>query len=88
LSDGRRFLRQCCACKSYKPKDSLIRITKNPDTNEAEINKNNTIYGRSVYVCKNAECISNALKKKKIESSLKTILKDSVKEMLYTVLKS
>jgi len=88
LSEKRRFLRQCCACKSYKSKDELLRITKNSETNEAEINKNNKLNGRSVYVCKNEECVSNALKKRKIESSLKVILKDSLKEMLYTVLKS
>ncbi len=88
MSRKNKFLRQCCNCRCYKEKKDLIRITKNFLTKEAEININNNIHGRSAYICKEAECISKALKRRKIETALKIILTDSAKETLYTVLNS
>ncbi len=88
MSRKNKFLRQCCFCRSYKIKDELIKITKNHKTGELELNNNRNITGRSAYICKNENCISNALKKKKIETALKMKLTDSIKEKLSTVLKS
>ena len=87
MSRKDKFLRQCCACRCYKKKDELFRITRDYKTKDIILNINNKISGRSVYVCKNIECLSNALRKRKIESSLKIIVTDSIKEKLYTVLK-
>ena len=85
MKQERKFLRQCISCKKYKKKDDLIRITKN---NEGiNINNISLIQGRSVYICKNEECITNAIKKKKIENILKSKLAENIKEELYTVLK-
>ena len=86
MKQDRKFLRQCVFCRSYKSKEDLIRITKSIE-GSIKINNNDEINGRSVYICKNAECIQNALKKKKIENSLKSNLPESIKEELSTVLK-
>ncbi len=88
MSRKNKFLRQCCFCRHYKNKNDLIRITKDYKTGELKLNNNQIIMGRSAYICKNEDCISNALKKRKIEISLKIKLTDSIKEKLYTVLKS
>lgn len=85
--NNKKFLRQCVSCRLIKPKEQLIRITKNYKTKTIQINYNSQIQGRSVYICKNKECLENALKKKKIEHSLKSELTENIKEELYTVLK-
>ncbi len=85
--NNKKFLRQCVSCRLIKPKEQLIRITKNYKTKTIQINYNSQIQGRSVYICKNKECLENALKKKKIEHYLKSELTENIKEELYTVLK-
>lgn len=88
MKSDKKFLRQCICCKSVKPKEELIRLTKDCKTKEIKINNNMECYGRSVYICKNTECLESALKKRKIESSLKCKLPENIKEELYTVLKN
>ncbi len=87
MKPERKFLRQCVSCKTYKKKEDLIKITKNKKNGDVQINNELLIQGRSVYICKNEKCIENALKKKKIENSIKSNLPEIVKEELYTVLK-
>lgn len=87
MKESKKFLRQCVFCREYKNKDDLIKITKDYKTGEIKINNNKDITGRSVYICKKEECLINAIKKKKIENSLKSNLSESVKEELSTVLK-
>ncbi len=86
IKQDKKFLRQCACCKKYKNKSDLIRITKDYKTGETVINNENEINGRSVYICKEADCISTAIKKKKIEYALKTVLSENVKKKLATVL--
>ena len=83
---NKKFLRQCICCKTIKPKEDLIRLTKNFKTSEIEINQNEKIQGRSVYICKNKECIEKALKKNRIDTLLKSKLPENIKLDLYTVL--
>lgn len=87
MNNDKKFLRQCLSCRTIESKENLIRITKDSKTNEIKINYNNKINGRSAYICKNIECLESALKKKKIEHSLKCSLPENVKQELYTVLK-
>ncbi len=88
MNKEKKFLRQCINCKSIKTKDELIRLTKDYKTKEIKINNNMEYQGRSVYICKNIECLETALKKRKIENSLKCKLSENIKEKLYTVLKN
>lgn len=88
MSISKKFLRQCSSCKSIKPKEELIRITRNCKTKEIVINNNNEYQGRSVYICKNTECLENALKRKKIENSLKDKLPENIKEELFNLLRN
>lgn len=74
-------------CRTFKKKDDLIRLTKDFKTSEIKINTNNEIQGRSVYICKNKDCIEKAFKKNRIEVLLKSKLPEDVKIDLYTVLK-
>jgi len=83
-----KFLRQCISCRNQKTKEELIRITKNNQNNLAQININNEIEGRYVYICKNEHRIENAFKKNRIEGLLKCKLPENIKLEVYTILKN
>ena len=84
----KKFKRQCASCREIKNKDDLIKITKDFQTSEIKINQENEIQGRSVYLCKNPECIEKAFKKNKIEVLLKSKHPENLKLDVYTVLKN
>ena len=88
MSRKKKDTRICVSCREEKDKSELIRITKNYETNEAELNNDNHCQGRSVYVCKNQECIAKALKKQKIEYGLKGKISANIKNEIDTVLKN
>lgn len=50
----------------------MIKITKNHLTGKLVVNPDSKITGRSLYVCKNEQCIKTLLKKKRIERNFKT----------------
>ncbi len=59
--------RKCLACNKLFNREDLIKITKLSD-NTIKINPSSKEIGRSVYVCKNSDCIKNFLKKKRIRN--------------------
>ena len=64
--------RKCIACGEVKPKDELIKITKEYTSGDIVIMPNSKTFGRSLYLCYNEDCINTALKKNKINKMLKT----------------
>ena len=62
--------RKCQGCLSLINRNELIKITKLTD-GTLKINPNSKELGRSVYVCKNSECIKTFIKKKKLKTALK-----------------
>ncbi len=88
MSKERKFLRKCIGCGSYKGKDKLIRITKEHNSEQIYINKNNLIYGRSCYICKSINCINSAFRKMKISKILKKDIEIELKEKIITVLET
>ena len=66
------MLRKCIGCGEMKPRESLIKITKNHDGGNVVINPDSKIFGRSAYLCYNQNCINAALKKNKLNKVLKT----------------
>lgn len=67
----KEILRKCQGCLKLINRDELIRITK-LSNGELVINPNSKELGRSVYVCKNAQCIKQFIKKKKLKTALKS----------------
>ena len=61
----------CIICRQYKDKSELLRYTKNFQTGEISENNDNSVTGRSVYICKEGNCFNLATKKGRIESVLK-----------------
>lgn len=81
-----KFLRKCISCSAFKPKDELIKITKDSDSGNIFISPGSNIYGRSVYICRDKSCVDEAFKKMKIARFLKTNVSQEIKEKISTVL--
>ena len=78
-------LRKCVGCGEMKPRKDLIKITKDSFTDKVVINPNSKTFGRSAYLCYNQNCIELALKKNKLNKTLKTgaeIIKEDLLELL------
>ena len=63
--------RKCVGCGELKPRENMIKITKEHKTGELVLNPNSKIFGRSAYLCYNQDCIEQALKKRKLNRTLK-----------------
>ncbi|MBR2069223.1 MAG: YlxR family protein [Candidatus Gastranaerophilales bacterium] len=61
--------RKCHACNLKQDRTLMIKITKLPAG--LKINPSSKELGRSIYVCKNIECIKKLIKKKRIKTALK-----------------
>lgn len=72
--------RKCVGCGQIKSREELIKITNSQ--NEIFVNPNNKIFGRSVYLCYNNDCIENAFKKNRISKVLKTTVPEDLKGKL------
>ena len=75
-------LRKCAGCGELKPRKDMIKITKDFKTGEIVLNPNSKIFGRSVYLCYNQDCIEQSLKKKKINKALKISMSVDLKGLL------
>lgn len=66
---SKEIKRMCSFCREMKEKKELFRVVlvKNK---EPELDLSYKIQGRGAYICKNKECIKNALKRHSLERSL------------------
>lgn len=82
--------RSCVICRKKDEKAKLLRIVTN-ENNGAILDKNQKINKRAIYLCKNKECIKNAIKqieKKKLKlkiginvDTLKVLLNEVISEL-------
>ncbi len=84
----RKHKRQCAACREYRDKEELIRITRDSASGEIKVNQEGKYHGRSVYICKNKECVDKIIRNKKTEALLRREITEKIKEEVYTVLKN
>jgi len=75
-------LRKCVGCQEMKPKRELIRLVFNQSLGSVELDPTGKKAGRGAYICRQADCLVPARKKKALERSLKT----SVTEEIYDTL--
>lgn len=79
-------MRMCVACRQMQPAGELIRFVadKESQTIVADIHKKK--FGRGAYLCRNAQCIGNARKKRMLERHLRYTaadgLYDTAEEMI------
>lgn len=61
--------RKCVGCNQIFDRSELIKITLNGG--KLHVSPSSKILGRSLYVCKNKDCVKNLIKKKRIQTALK-----------------
>lgn len=61
-------LRMCLGCSQMKPKKELVRIVRKAD-GSVSLDPTGKASGRGAYVCRNAECLTRAIKSKRLEKN-------------------
>lgn len=74
-------LRMCLGCQVMKPKKELIRIVKNKE-NEISVDFTGKKPGRGAYICKSTDCLSKAVKAKRLERAFETSINEEIYETL------
>lgn len=74
--------RKCIGCLKTFDRNEMFKIMKKYDSGEIVLSPSNKDFGRSVYICKNKNCIDNAFKKGKINRLLKNFHSDKLKTEL------
>lgn len=69
--------RMCAGCMEMKPKKELIRIVRSKE-GEISIDLIGKKPGRGAYICKNEECLTKAVKTKRLEKNLEVKISDEI----------
>lgn len=64
-------MRMCIACRQMYPQSELIRVVRDNETGEVRLDVGKKLFGRGAYICKKADCIHKAEKKRGIERHFK-----------------
>ncbi len=75
-------IRKCIGCQKNFERAQLFRILKDYQSGKIILNPINKDFGRSVYLCKNSECVEKAFKKGRIAGLLKVKNIENLKELL------
>ncbi len=74
-------MRQCIGCGESRPKKEMMRVVRTPeDTFVLDVTGKKN--GRGAYLCKNGQCLSNAVRNKGLERSFKMSIPKEVYESL------
>lgn len=76
----RKLGRKCQACNEIVAAEKLHKITRNL-SRDIELNPSSDFFGRSVYICKNPQCIKQAIKKRRISRGLKVSNNEKITEI-------
>ncbi len=70
-------MRMCTGCGEMFDKRTLVRVVKSPE-GEVSLDLTGKKAGRGAYVCKNADCLKKARKKRAFERAFSIQIDDSV----------
>ena len=73
--------RRCVGCNNMKDKKELIRVVRSVE-GEVSIDKVGKKPGRGAYVCLSSECITKAVKEKRLEKALDVAIDREIYEKL------
>lgn len=65
-----------------KPREDMIKITKEHQSGEIIVNPDSLTFGRSAYLCYNQNCIEKALKKNRLAKVLKANISEDLKGII------
>lgn len=74
-------MRQCTGCAERKPKNELIRIVRTPE-DKIVLDFSGKQNGRGAYICKNDNCLTLAIKKKRIDNAFGVAVPEEVLDNL------
>ena len=74
-------MRMCVGCREMKPKRELLRVVRSPE-GEISFDLTGRKAGRGAYVCRSAECLSQAIRKKQLERAFSAPISDEVRDSL------
>jgi predicted RNA-binding protein YlxR (DUF448 family) len=86
IHDKKSSLRKCVGCGIIKEKSKFIRIMNVHNSDEVIIEPTSRYFGRSSYLCYNRDCLKNAVKKKRLQKSLKKTIEDSILKNLENII--
>ena len=69
--------RQCMGCNERFPKNTLLRVVRDPDGN-VSLDFTGKKSGRGAYICKNVACLKKAQKTKRLSRVLECEIPDEV----------
>ena len=69
--------RQCMGCNEHFPKNTLLRVVRDPDGN-VSLDFTGKKSGRGAYICKNVACLRKAQKTKRLSRVLECEIPDEV----------
>ena len=70
-------MRMCLGCGEMRPKRELIRVVKSKE-GDISLDLTGKKAGRGAYVCKSADCLKQARKKRAFERAFSMKIEDSV----------
>jgi len=73
----------CVGCQEMKNKKELLRIVRTPN-GEIILDATGKKAGRGAYICRSEQCLTTAVKEKKLEKALKQAIEANVYEELRT----
>lgn len=73
--------RKCVGCNEMHDKKSLLRIVRSPE-GEISLDLTGKKNGRGAYVCADKECIVKAVKEKRLEKALESVISEEVYQKL------
>lgn len=74
-------MRMCVGCREMKPKRELLRVVKGPE-GDISFDLTGRKPGRGAYVCRSADCLSMAIKKRQLERAFSAPISEEVREGL------
>jgi len=74
-------MRMCVGCREMKPKRELLRVVRSPE-GEISFDLTGRKPGRGAYVCRSADCLNTAIKKKQLERAFSAPVSEAVRESL------
>lgn len=69
--------RMCVSCRTMHPKKTLIRLVLSPE-GEISLDPTGKKPGRGAYVCRNRNCLQQAIKRHQFDKNLKARVDEAV----------
>lgn len=73
--------RICVGCREPKEKRSMVRVVRTAD-NKICLDETGKMNGRGAYICKNTQCLQQAIQSKGLERSLKIQIPEDIINLL------